>query len=282
MIGTIIASFQTSAVSYLYYADRVYQINLAVAGIAIGVVILPQLSKLVEDKNNLEIEKIQNKALELSLFLSIPASFALFIGSVAIISTLFGYGSFSELSVHNSAKALFYFAFGLPAFALIKYFQVSFLQDMLQKYLFISHLFSVIINLVISILLFKKVGFLIIPIATSISSWFKRNSFIYFSKKKKFFTFNKIFIYRFPRIIFSSIIMGLIFYLLLVVLNEQLAYLEILKFVYLLFAIFVSLISYIIISFFTKAFKLDDIKLDYKLVMNKKFFQVFSQLVIFI
>ena len=58
--------------------------------------------------------------------------------------------------------------------------------------------------------------------------------------------------------------MGLIFYLLLVVLNEQLAYLEILKFVYLLFAIFVSLISYIIISFFTKAFKLDDIKLDYK------------------
>ena len=45
LIGTIIASFQASAVSYLYYADRIYQINLAIAGIAIGVVILPQLSK---------------------------------------------------------------------------------------------------------------------------------------------------------------------------------------------------------------------------------------------
>ena len=47
LIGTIIASFQASAVSYLYYADRIYQINLAIAGIAIGVVILPQLSKNV-------------------------------------------------------------------------------------------------------------------------------------------------------------------------------------------------------------------------------------------
>ena len=60
LVGTIIASFQASAVSYLYYADRVYQINLAIAGIAIGTVILPQLSKLIENKNNLEIEKIQN------------------------------------------------------------------------------------------------------------------------------------------------------------------------------------------------------------------------------
>ena len=48
LVGTIIASFQASAVSYLYYADRIYQINLAIAGIAIGVVILPQLSKYIQ------------------------------------------------------------------------------------------------------------------------------------------------------------------------------------------------------------------------------------------
>ena len=51
LVGTIIASFQASAVSYLYYADRIYQINLAIAGIAIGVVILPQLSKYVNQKS---------------------------------------------------------------------------------------------------------------------------------------------------------------------------------------------------------------------------------------
>ena len=51
LVGTIIASFQASAVSYLYYADRIYQINLAIAGIAIGVVVLPQLSKHISQKN---------------------------------------------------------------------------------------------------------------------------------------------------------------------------------------------------------------------------------------
>ncbi|MDA7824130.1 murein biosynthesis integral membrane protein MurJ, partial [Candidatus Pelagibacter sp.] len=120
LIGTIIASFQASAVSYLYYADRIYQINLAIAGIAIGVVILPQLSKHIQSRKKNKILIIQNKALELSLFLSLPATIALIIGSEQIISALFGYGSFNENSVNNSGLALYYFALGLPAFALIK------------------------------------------------------------------------------------------------------------------------------------------------------------------
>ena len=63
LVGTIIASFQASAVSYLYYADRIYQINLAIAGIAIGVVVLPQLSKHIYLKKKNKILLIQNKAL---------------------------------------------------------------------------------------------------------------------------------------------------------------------------------------------------------------------------
>ncbi len=89
LVGTIIASFQASAVSYLYYADRIYQINLAIAGIAIGVVILPQLSKYIQSNKKDRILLIQNKALELSLFLSLPASIALILGSEQIISALF-------------------------------------------------------------------------------------------------------------------------------------------------------------------------------------------------
>ena len=122
LVGTIIASFQASAVSYLYYADRIYQINLAIAGIAIGIVVLPQLSKHISKKNKKKIDLIQNKALELSLFLSLPASVALFIASEEIISALFGYGQFNENSVMNSANALYFFSLGLPAFAVIKVF----------------------------------------------------------------------------------------------------------------------------------------------------------------
>ena len=122
LVGTIIASFQASAVSYLYYADRIYQINLAIAGIAIGVVILPQLSKNIYLKKKNKTSEIQNNALKLSMFLSLPASVALFVGSEEIISALFGYGSFNEEATINSSKALFYFGLGLPAFALIKVF----------------------------------------------------------------------------------------------------------------------------------------------------------------
>ena len=60
LVGTIIASFQAGAVSYLYYADRVYQINLAIAGIAVGTVMLPQLSKNIRNKNFKQITYLQN------------------------------------------------------------------------------------------------------------------------------------------------------------------------------------------------------------------------------
>jgi len=159
LVGTIIASFQASAVSYLYYADRIYQINLAIAGIAIGTVILPQLSKHVQNKKKEKIHLIQNKALELSLFLSIPAAIALLIASEEIISSLFGYGSFDQESVKKSAQALFYFGLGLPAFSLIKIFSTFFFARHETKIPFYISLISVLLNIFISIIFFKKFVF---------------------------------------------------------------------------------------------------------------------------
>src|SRR6056300_1504610 len=144
LVGTIIASFQSSAVSYLYYADRIYQLPLAISGIAIGVVILPQLSKHIAQKNKKKIDLIINKALELSLFLSLPATIALLIGSDQIISALFGYGQFTEVSVSNSAKALYYFALGLPAFAFIKVFSNFFFANQDTKTPFYISFISVV------------------------------------------------------------------------------------------------------------------------------------------
>ena len=63
------------------------------------------------------------------MFLSLPASVALLIGSEEIISALFGYGSFSDKAVLNSAHALYYFGLGLPAFALIKVFSTFFFAN---------------------------------------------------------------------------------------------------------------------------------------------------------
>ena len=263
LVGTIIASFQASAVSYLYYADRIYQINLAIAGIAIGVVILPQLSKHISNKNKKKIDLIQNKALELSLFLSLPASIALLIASEEIISSLFGYGQFNESSASNSAKALYFFSLGLPAFAMIKVFSNFFFANHDTKRPFYISLVSVLLNILISIYFFKAIGFLIIPIATTISSWFNVIILFLILKKRKLFSFNNIFIKRFFKIVFASILMGLFFNYLIQFFNKELSFEYSLKSFYLILSVILGLSFYLIVSYLIKAFKLDDIKLKY-------------------
>ena len=263
LIGTIIASFQASAVSYLYYADRIYQINLAIAGIAIGVVILPQLSKFVHQKRKNKILVIQNKALELSMFLSLPATVALIIGSKEIISALFGYGSFNEDAVNNSSIALYYFGLGLPAFALIKVFSSFFFANQDTKTPFYISLFSVVLNIIISIYFFKYIGFIIIPIATTISSWFNSLALFIFLKNRDLFSFNKIFVIRFLKIVSSSIIMGGFFQYLILLFENQLIYEHNLKLFFMILTVVLTLIFYLLLSYFFKAFNLKDLKLKY-------------------
>ena len=263
LVGTIIASFQASAVSYLYYADRIYQINLAIAGIAIGTVILPQLSKHVQSNKKDKINLIQNKALELSLFLSIPAALALLIASEEIISSLFGYGSFNELSVINSAKALFYFAIGLPAFSLIKIFSAFFFARHNTKIPFYISLTSVLLNVFISVVFFKEVGFIIIPIATTISSWFNAILLFIFLKIKDLFSFNLVFLNRFIKILLASVLMGIFFKYVIHFFNDKLLYEAGFKAIYLIGAVISALIFYLLIAILIKAFKRSDINLNY-------------------
>ena len=263
LVGTIIASFQASAVSYLYYADRIYQINLAIAGIAIGTIILPRLSKYVQQNKKLDIQKIQNKSLELSFLLSVPATIGLIIASEEIVSSLFGYGSFDEISVKNSGKALLYFSIGLPAFSFIKIFSSFIFARDNTKIPFYLSTISVLLNILISIYFFRDFGFIIIPIATSISSWVNTILLYFYLHKEKYFRFNKKLIFQFFRIIVSSLLMGICLYNLIFYFDNQLSFDSNYKVVYMFFLIIVSILIYFIISVFTKAFKLSDIKIKY-------------------
>jgi len=261
LVGTIIASFQAGAVSYLYYADRVYQINLAVAGIAVGTVMLPELSKYVKNNNSEEIKNLQNRALELCLFLSVPAATALVLASEQIITSLFGYGSFNDESVINTAIALTFFSFGVPAFSILKIFSNFFFARNDTKTPFYLSLTSVTLNIIISVTLFGQFGFIIIPIATSISSWINVFMHYYFIKKRNLYIFDSKFIYKFPRIILSTVVMGIALYLLLGFFSDKFDYNESWKFIYLFIIVIVSLIIYFLISNFSGAFRFKDIKL---------------------
>ncbi len=207
LVGTIIASFQSGAVSYLYYADRVYQINLAIAGIAVGTVSLPVLSKAFKSKNHSKVARIQNKAIQLSLLLSIPASLGLVIASDEIVNGLFGYGSFSPKDVEITANALMFFGYGVVAFALVKILSNFFFARDNTKTPFYISTFIVFLNVSISFSFFNQIGFLIIPIATSISTWIGVLIFIYFLKKKNYLLLRDELLNTTYKIIISTIFM---------------------------------------------------------------------------
>ena len=210
LVGTIIASFQTGAVSYLYYADRVYQINLAIAGIAVGTVSLPALSKAFKTKNFKKISNIQNKSFELSLLFSIPASFGLILASNEIVNSLFGYGSFSVKDIKMTAAALTFFGYGVPAFALIKILSNFFFARDNTKTPFYISIFIVFLNILISVSFFNKIGFIIIPIATSISTWIGVFIYIYLLNIRKILLLESYLMVNFIKILISTIIMSII------------------------------------------------------------------------
>jgi putative peptidoglycan lipid II flippase len=246
LIGTIIASFEAGAVSYLYYADRIYQINLAIAGIAIGTIALPELSKKIKSGNMIEAMIIQNKSIELCLILSIPACVALVIASQQITSALFGYGSFLETDVLLTAQALKYFGFGVPAFALVKVLSNFFFARDDTKIPFYISAFSVFLNILISLIYFKELGFIIIPIATSIATWCAVIIYLILLLKLKYFTVNFIFYINLVKTLISVVIMSLFLYFLINFFEDKLIYTNHYKSFYLIMIVALTAAIYLL------------------------------------
>jgi len=260
LIGTIIASFEAGAISYLYYADRIYQINLAIAGIAIGTVVLPELSNKIKIGNWNEVHSIQNRSLELCLLLSIPASFGLIIASKEITNALFGYGSFLEKDVILTANALKYFGYGVPAFALIKVLSnFFFARDNTRTPFYIS-LFSVFLNILISIIYFKKIGFIIIPIATSIATWSGVLIYVILLIKLKYLNTKHLFFINIVKILISALIMSLGLYYLLGFFEDKLIYSNYYKSFYLIMIIILTTTAYLLLTRLFGVFKIKNFR----------------------
>ena len=118
-------------------------------------------------------------------------------------------------------------------------------------------------NIIISISFFKEIGFLIIPISTTISSWFNAIFLFILLKKRKLFSFSLIFMNKFIRILVASVLMGIFFNYLIHFFNDKFLYEETFKSSYLVCAVILGLTFYIMISIFIKAFKISDIHLKY-------------------
>ncbi len=208
LIGTIIASFQDSAVSYLYFADRVYQLPLGVVGIAIGIVLLPDLSRKLRAEDMQGADESQNRALEFAMLLTVPAAAALVAMPLPIIHVLFERGVFTAADTMQTGMALAAFAVGLPAFVLIKVFSPGFFarEDTRTPMLFAG--VGVAANIAGSLALFPFFGHIGIALATSVAAWINVGLLAWALEKRGQFFFDEQNRRRVPLIILASAVMG--------------------------------------------------------------------------
>ena len=206
-VSMIILSFIPAGLSYIYYADRIMQLPLAIIGTAIGTVLLPVLTRNFEANNKTEAIKIQNKALDFVLFFTIPASFAFFYLSNDMIYILLERGKFKAFDTLQTAQALSMLGIGLPAFTMIKVLQTNFFSQGDTKTPVIVSVVCIIFNVLISIILLEKFQHIGIAIANSFSGWCNIIILITIAYKKHTFKFNKVLFYKVLKYTFSSTIM---------------------------------------------------------------------------
>lgn len=127
LLDTVLASFlQTGSVSWLYYSDRLSELPLGVFGIAIATVILPSLSRKHAEQSPEHFRKTLDWAVRMVLLIGVPAAVALVVLAEELLTTLFHYGSMTDLDIEMSARSLRAYAIGLVAFMLIKVLATGF------------------------------------------------------------------------------------------------------------------------------------------------------------
>ncbi len=210
LVDSIFASVIAGAVSYLYYADRINQLPLAMIGIAIGIALLPALSRHIRAKDNEAAIKLQNMALEVGLILVIPATLALTVLSYPIISSLFERGKFNSEESFFVSQALMFYSFGLPSYVLVKVMEPAFFSRGDTKTPMKIAITCLINNAILNII-FAKLGFgyIGIVLASVISTYLNLTILITKLIKKKHFYFEKDFAKKLLMIAMPAAIMAI-------------------------------------------------------------------------
>lgn len=212
LINTNIASSQDGAVSSLVYADRISQLPLGVVGIAVATVLLPELSRALQSGNDKEAGNLQNRSVEFTLFLTLPAAAALLVFSEPIVRLLFERGKFSADSTSIVSFILAIYGIGLPAFVLIKAFLPGFFarEDTRTPMIFAG--IAVVINVSLALTLFPIWGVWGIATAEVVAGWANAILLLSLLIYRGHWAYDAQLISRVPRLILSAAIMAVMLY----------------------------------------------------------------------
>ncbi len=223
VISTIIATLQDRVVSWLYYADRIFQLPLGVIGVAIGVVLLPDLSHKLRSGDHDAVLASENRALEFALLLTMPATIALFIASGPIMRVLFERGAFTATDTQATAAMLSALALGLPAYVMIKVLHPSFFAREDTKTPMIYAGIAMASTIVLSFTLFVAIGATGIAIATMLSGWINVALLVATLRRRGDFNLDQTFRRRFAGICAASAVMGVVVFALVKLLGPWFA-----------------------------------------------------------
>ena len=164
-----LSSFVDGGRTWLATADRLYQLPLGLVGVAIGIALLPRLSRAVASEDHQQQQASMDEALILSMALTLPAAAALMAMPYFLIDALFTRGAFLAFDAVNTAEALFQFGWGVPAFVLIRILAPAFFARGDTRTPMTFSLVSVAVNAALAIGLFFGAGLGIAGIAAAVS-----------------------------------------------------------------------------------------------------------------
>ncbi|WP_380057858.1 murein biosynthesis integral membrane protein MurJ [Falsihalocynthiibacter sp. SS001] len=171
LVGRQVASHFEGAVAWLSYADRLYQLPLGVVGIAVGIVLLPDLSRRLRAKDYEGSREALSRAGDVSMALTIPAAVALIVIPIPLVNVLFERGAFTTDDTAATAAAVAVYGLGLPAFVLQKLLQPVYFARENTKTPFYFAVVAMLINAAIAIGLAPFLQFWAAALATTVAGW---------------------------------------------------------------------------------------------------------------
>ena len=171
VVGQIVASNTEGAVSWLYAADRLYQLPLGVIGIAIGIVLLPDLSRRLKANDDVGAQNAFSRASEFAMFLTLPCAVAFLVIPLPIVSVLYERGATGSDDTAAISVALAIYALGLPAFVLQKLLQPLFFAREDTKRPFHYAVWAMVVNAVLAFGLAPYIQWMAPAIAATVSAW---------------------------------------------------------------------------------------------------------------
>jgi putative peptidoglycan lipid II flippase len=208
VVGAIIASSSPSAVSWLYFANRLIELPLGMVGVAMGTVLIPELTRALRGGDRSTIAAAESRALELAVGLALPAMLGLIALSTPIVRLLFEHGAFTAADTQSTSRALVWLALGLPAHVLVKALSPTFFAREDTTAPLVATLQALVVAIVLALLLSHFFGASGIAAGIACGAWTNALSLIRRGSATFGFSLDAGVRRRLPRIAAAAFVMG--------------------------------------------------------------------------